>query len=107
MTAELSAPLFTPLTVRGVTIPNRTVMAPMGRQFAQDHVPHPDAPAYYRRRIEGGVGLVISEATGVDHPLSADRSGTPHMQGGAAHAGWKALGERCPRHGSPLFPHLF
>lgn len=107
MTAELTAPLFTPLTVRGVTIPNRTVMAPMGRQFAQDHVPHPDAPAYYRRRIEGGVGLVISEATGVDHPLSADSSGTPHMHGEAALAGWKAVVDAVHSAGGLIFPQLF
>lgn len=107
MTAELTAPLFTPLTVRGVTIPNRTVMAPMGRNFAQGHVPHPDAPAYYRRRVEGGVGLVISEATGVDHPLSADKGGTPHMHGPEALAGWKRVVDEVHGAGGIIFPQLF
>ncbi|HUD90649.1 12-oxophytodienoate reductase [Sphingobium sp.] len=107
MTAELTSPLFTPLTVRGVTVPNRTVMAPMGRQFAQAHVPHPDAPAYYRRRIEGGVGLVITEATGVDHPLSADNGGTPYMHGEAALAGWAAVVEAVHAAGGLIFPQLF
>jgi 2,4-dienoyl-CoA reductase-like NADH-dependent reductase (Old Yellow Enzyme family) len=89
MIAELTRPLFQPLTVRGLTIPNRTVMAPMARYFARAHVPHVDAGAYYRRRIEGGVGLVITEATGVDHPLSVDYPDVPAMHGEAALAGWK------------------
>ncbi|CAN5220194.1 NADH:flavin oxidoreductase [soil metagenome] len=107
MTAELTAPLFTPLTARGVTLPNRTVMAPMGRMFAQNHVPHPDAPAYYRRRIQGGVGLVITEATGVDHPLSADHGGTPYMHGDTALAGWKAVVDEVHSVGGLIFPQLF
>ena len=107
MTAELTAPLFTPLEVRGVTIPNRTVMAPMGRMFAQNHVPHRDAPAYYRRRIEGGVGLVITEATGVDHPLAADNGGTPHMHGDAALSGWKKVVDEVHGAGGLIFPQLF
>lgn len=107
MTADITAPLFRPLSARGVVIPNRTVMAPMGRMFAQDHVPHPDAPAYYRRRIEGGVGLVITEATGVDHPLSADHGGTPHMHGEAALAGWRKVVEAVHAAGGLIFPQLF
>lgn len=107
MTAQLLSPLFEPLSVRGMTIPNRTVMAPMGRMFAQDHVPHPDAPAYYRRRIEGGIGLVITEATGVDHPLSADNGGTPHMHGASALAAWKAVVDEVHRAGGLIAPQLF
>lgn len=107
MTTDLTAPLFDPLTVRGMTIPNRTVMAPMGRMFAQDHVPHPDAAAYYRRRIEGGVGLVITEATGVDHPLSADKEGTPHMHGDAALASWKKVVDEVHSVGGLIIPQLF
>lgn len=107
MTAELTSSLFSPLTARGVTIPNRTVMAPMGRMFAQNHVPHPNAPAYYRRRIEGGVGLVITEATGVDHPLSADHGGTPFMHGEQALASWKKVVDEVHSVGGLVFPQLF
>ncbi|WP_323809652.1 oxidoreductase [Sphingobium baderi] len=107
MTAILTSTLFKPLTARGVTIPNRTVMAPMGRMFAQNHVPHPDAPAYYRRRIEGGIGLVITEATGVGHPLAADHGGTPHMHGEAALAGWKKVVDEVHGVGGLIFPQLF
>lgn len=107
MAFELTSSLFQPLTVRRMTLPNRTVMAPMGRFFAQDHVPHADAPAYYRRRIEGGVGLVIAEATGVDHPLSADHPGLPVMHGERALAGWKAIVDEVHRVGGLIIPQLF
>src|SRR6185369_13541436 len=91
MTADITEPLFQPLTVRDVTIPNRTVMAPMGRNFCTDHVLDEASPAYYRRRVEGGVGLVITEATGIDHPLSVDRGATPHMHGEAPLAMWRKV----------------
>lgn len=107
MTADLTAPLFQPLKSRGMTIPNRTVMAPMGRGFAIDHVPHPDAAAYYRRRAEGGVGLIVTEATGVDHPLSADTAGTPVMHGAEALAAWKAVVDDVHRVGGLIVPQLF
>ena len=107
MTAELTAPLFEPISVRGMTIPNRTVMAPMGRMFAKDHVPSPDAPAYYRRRVNGGVGLVITEATGIDHPLSADHGGTPHMHGEAALQAWRAVVQDVHQAGGLIVPQLF
>lgn len=99
--------LFQPLTVRRMSIPNRTVMAPMGRGFARDHVPHPDTPAYYRRRVEGGIGLVITEATGVDHPLSADTPGTPHMHGQEVLAAWKNLVDDVHSVGGLIVPQLF
>jgi 2,4-dienoyl-CoA reductase-like NADH-dependent reductase (Old Yellow Enzyme family) len=90
MTAIETAALFQPLRVHGLTFPNRTVMAPMARGFAQHNAPHPDTAAYYRRRVEGGVGLIITEATGVDHPLAVDYPTVPVMHGPAALAGWKA-----------------
>jgi 2,4-dienoyl-CoA reductase-like NADH-dependent reductase (Old Yellow Enzyme family) len=107
MTNDLTSPLFQPITLRRVTVPNRTVMAPMGRGFAKDHVPHPEAPAYYRRRAEGGVGLIITEATGVDHPLAVDHGGTPSMHGEAALARWKRVVEEVHSVGGLIFPQLF
>jgi len=107
MSAELTAPLFQPLTLRGLTIPNRTVMAPMGRNFAIDHAPHPDTAAYYRRRAEGGVGLIITEANGIDHPLAVDVTNNPGMFGDAALAGWKKVVDEVHAAGGLIFPQLF
>ena len=53
--------LFTPLTIRNLTLANRIVMSPMTRYFSPDGVPGEDVAAYYRRRAEGGAGLIVTE----------------------------------------------
>ena len=53
--------LFEPLTIRGMTIPNRIVMAPMTRSFSPDGIPGEDVAAYYQRRGDADVGLLITE----------------------------------------------
>jgi len=106
-TGAVAAPLFQPLSVRSLHLPNRTVMAPMGRMFAVDGVPSPEAAAYYRRRAEGEVGLVITEATGVDHPLSADHPGVPVMYGDEAIAAWKVIVDEVHAAGGRIIPQLF
>ena len=57
----LVAPLFQPLQIRGVALKNRVVMAPMTRGFSPGGIPGSDVAAYYRRRVEGETGLVITE----------------------------------------------
>jgi len=38
-------------------------MAPMTRSKSPRGIPGPDVASYYRRRAEGGVGLIITEGT--------------------------------------------
>jgi 2,4-dienoyl-CoA reductase-like NADH-dependent reductase (Old Yellow Enzyme family)/thioredoxin reductase len=56
--------LFTPLEVAGLKLPNRLVMPPMGTGLP-DHDGHvtDETIAYYRRRAQGGVGLISVEAS--------------------------------------------
>ncbi len=61
-TADLS-PLFKPLFVRGKTLRNRIVMPPMVQLRP---LTSSEGIAWYARHAQGGVGLVIVEATGVD-----------------------------------------
>ena len=71
MTRELDfGPLFQPFTVNGLTLPNRFIMPGMQRMWCEDGRPLPRLAQYYRRRVEGGVALVISESCAVDHPSS-------------------------------------
>lgn len=63
-------PLFTPFTINRLTLPNRFVMPGMQRQWCDDGVPQPRLADYYRERVEGGVGLIITESCAVDHPSS-------------------------------------
>lgn len=60
-------PLFQPLRLRGLTLPNRLVMAPMETNYAgDDGEVTPRLMAYYVERAAGGVGMVTVEYTCVD-----------------------------------------
>ena len=55
--------LFTPLTLRGVTLKNRIVISPMQQYAAsRDGMPRDYHVAHYGRLAMGGAGLVITEA---------------------------------------------
>lgn len=58
--------LFDAVRIGDLTIPNRIAMAPMTREFAPGGVPGADVVDYYRRRAEGGVGLIITEGMAVN-----------------------------------------
>src|SRR5258706_6939885 len=80
--------LFEPFRSRVIDLPNRIVMSPMGRANAEAGRPHGDYGAYFRRRAEGGAGLMITGACAIGHDL-ADYDGTgPHFFGAEALAGW-------------------
>jgi 2,4-dienoyl-CoA reductase-like NADH-dependent reductase (Old Yellow Enzyme family) len=62
--------LFTPITLRGATIPNRIWMAPMCQYSADATGPATGAPndwhlQHYGARATGGPGLILVEATAV------------------------------------------
>jgi 2,4-dienoyl-CoA reductase-like NADH-dependent reductase (Old Yellow Enzyme family) len=105
-------PLFAPLRVRGLELPNRIVMAPMTRNFSPGGVPGADVAAYYRRRAEGGTGLLITEGVGIDHPAALGDAGLgesnlPHLYGDEALAGWKRVVEVVHAAGGALVPQLW
>lgn len=66
----MTSPLFTPFTLNRLTLPNRWVMPAMQRGMCSEGKPSAELAAYYRRRAEGGVGLIIGESAAVDHPSS-------------------------------------
>lgn len=86
--SEAVQALFQPFTSGKLSLPNRIVMAPMTRQFSPDGVPGPDVAAYYRRRAENGVGLIVTEGTIIDHPDASNQPNIPHIYGEAALNGW-------------------
>ena len=53
---------------KSLSLANRVVMAPMTRSRSPNGTPGEDVAAYYRRRTEGGVGLIVTEGTTVDRP---------------------------------------
>jgi 2,4-dienoyl-CoA reductase-like NADH-dependent reductase (Old Yellow Enzyme family) len=59
--------LFTPLTLRGVTLRNRIVMSPMCMySAAEDGLATDWHLAHYVARANGGVGLILTEAVAVE-----------------------------------------
>src|SRR3546814_19911771 len=59
--------VFSPFTIRGVTLPNRMVMAPMSTELGGlEGEVTPQMIAFYRERALGGMGLIIVEYTCVD-----------------------------------------
>ena len=78
MTLDLGKLMSPYHLTNGLNLRNRIVMSPMSRNLSYDHIPGADVARYYQRRAEGGVGLIITEATAINHPAA---------QGAVAHAG--------------------
>ncbi|MFC4686707.1 NADPH dehydrogenase NamA [Epilithonimonas pallida] len=58
--------LFTPITFRNVELKNRIVMSPMCMYSAEEGVANDFHFVHYGSRAQGGAGLIIVEATGVE-----------------------------------------
>ncbi len=65
--------LFSPLTIKHMTVRNRVAMPPMGTNyggamgdFTDEHI------RYYEKRAEGGTGLIIVENACVDFPVGSN-----------------------------------
>lgn len=100
-------PLLQPFPLRGVTLANRIAMSPMTRYFSPGGVPGEEVPGYYRRRAEGGVGLIVTEGIGVAHPVAVDHPGIPHLHGEAALAMWRRVVDEVHAAGAKIFPQLW
>jgi anthraniloyl-CoA monooxygenase len=62
--AETRPPMFTPLRVRGLTLPNRVVVSPMAQYSAgNDGAPTDWHLVHLGARATGGAGLVMTEMT--------------------------------------------
>ncbi|MCU1339090.1 MAG: 12-oxophytodienoate reductase [Bryobacterales bacterium] len=99
--------LFRPFSIKGVTLPNRIVMAPMTRSLSPGGVPGDDVAAYYRRRAEGGVGLIITEGTYPPHPAAGFDPKVPRLYGEAALNGWRRVVEHVHAARGHIFSQLW
>lgn len=106
MSATLDA-LFAPFTINQLTLANRVVMAPMTRSSSPGGVPGADVAAYYRRRAEGGVGLIVTEGTWIPHPGAGFNPRVPRLHGEDALAGWRRVIEEVHAAGGRIFPQLW
>ncbi|MGF6637381.1 NADH:flavin oxidoreductase [Paraburkholderia sp. BL10I2N1] len=101
------APLFQPFKLKSLTLKNRIVMAPMTRSFAPEGVPGENVAAYYRRRAENNVGLILSEGTVIDRPASSNDPNIPLFHGTAALNGWKHVIDEVHAAGGKMGPQIW
>ena len=83
--------LFEPASLGNLQLPNRIVMAPMTRSFSPGNAPGEDVAAYYRRRAEGGVGLILSEGVSPNMTTAPGTPNVPNIVSEEAKAGWKKV----------------
>ncbi|WDI32898.1 NADH:flavin oxidoreductase [Hyphococcus flavus] len=83
--------LFQPFEHGQLSLPNRIVMAPMTRSFSPGNVPGSDVAAYYRRRAEGGVGLILSEGVSTNAVTATGTPNVPNIVSDEAKAGWEKV----------------
>ena len=83
-------PMFTPFTVRGVTLKNRVVVSPMAQYKAVDGCPTDWHFVHYAERAKGGAGLVYTEMTCVS-PQGRITLGCTGLYAPEHEAAWKRL----------------
>ncbi len=86
---------------------SRVAMAAMTRGFAAPgHLATDDIAAYYGRRAEDGVGLILTEGTIIDH--SGDGyNNVPHIETAEQAASWKPVIERVQAAGGKIYSQLW
>jgi 2,4-dienoyl-CoA reductase-like NADH-dependent reductase (Old Yellow Enzyme family) len=99
--------LLTPATLAGLPLTSRVAMAPMTRLRSPGGVPTPEVAAYYRRRAENGIGLIISEGVLVDHPSAGHETTVPRMSAGAAEGGWRRVTDEVHAAGGRIAAQLW
>ncbi|MFT4994473.1 MAG: 2,4-dienoyl-CoA reductase-like NADH-dependent reductase (Old Yellow Enzyme family) [Paraglaciecola sp.] len=99
--------LFKPFSLKGLSLANRIVMAPMTREFSPGGVPTTDVAGYYRRRAEGGTGLIITEGTTINDPVATMGERIPHFHGEQALAGWEKTLKAVHGAGGKIMPQLW
>jgi len=99
--------LFKPFSTEKLSLKNRTVMAPMTRAFSPNNIPSADVAAYYQRRAEGDVGLIITEGTFISHQAASGYANVPAFYGEQALAGWKNVVDAVHAAGGKIAPQLW
>jgi 2,4-dienoyl-CoA reductase-like NADH-dependent reductase (Old Yellow Enzyme family) len=106
-TVNSAAKLFQPFSIGGLSLKNRTVMAPMTRTFSPNYIPTDEVAQYYRRRAEGNVGLIITEGTFISHKAANGYERVPAIFGEEALAGWKHVVDEVHAAGGKIAPQLW
>jgi 2,4-dienoyl-CoA reductase-like NADH-dependent reductase (Old Yellow Enzyme family) len=99
--------LFSPFRLKSLALPNRIVMAPMTRSKSPGQIPGADVARYYRRRAEGGTGLIITEGTSPEHRSASNDANVPAFFGEASLQGWANVVKAVKDAGGHIMPQLW
>src|SRR6202044_3357399 len=99
--------LFQPFQLKSLTLKNRIVMAPMTRSFSPEGIPGTNVAAYYRRRAEGEVGLILSECAAIERSAASNDPNIPCFHGDAALTGWRGVIDEVHAAGGKMAPQLW
>jgi anthraniloyl-CoA monooxygenase len=91
-------PMFQPLRLRGMEVPNRVVVSPMCMYSAEDGVPGDFHLMHYGARAVGGAGLIFTEMTCVA-PDARITPGCAGLWSDAQEAAWTRIVDFTHRHG--------
>jgi 2,4-dienoyl-CoA reductase-like NADH-dependent reductase (Old Yellow Enzyme family) len=99
--------LFQPFKLKGLSLPNRVVMAPMTRSKSPGQIPNDAVAAYYRARAEGGVGLILTEGTSPEHKSASNDVNVPAFFGEDSLRGWANVLKEVKAAGGHIMPQLW
>jgi anthraniloyl-CoA monooxygenase len=83
-------PMFTPFTLRGVTLKNRVVVSPMAQYSCVAGMPADYHLVHLGARAMGGAGMVMAEMT-CPSPDARITPGCPGLWNGQQRDGWKRI----------------
>jgi len=83
-------PMFTPFTLRGVTLKNRVVVSPMAQYSCVDGLPADYHLVHLGARAMGGAGMVVAEMT-CTSPDARITPGCPGLWNAQQRDGWKRI----------------
>lgn len=83
-------PMFTPLSLRGLTLPNRVMVSPMCQYSAEDGMPDDWHLVHLGSRALGGAGLLMTEMTDVE-PEGRITYGCTGLWNEAQTAAWRRI----------------
>ena len=105
MSSGPSSPIV--FQLKSLSLKNRIVMAPMTRCFSPDGIPGDNVAAYYRRRAESDVGLILSEGTTINRVGASNHPAIPKFHGEAALAGWQKVINEVHAAGGKMGPQIW
>ena len=103
----MTNPLFKPFTCKGLTVPNRIVMAPMTRSQSPGGVPTQAVADYYGRRAAADVGLIVTEGTVINRGGASNDPNIPEFFGDKALSGWKNVVGSVHAAGGKVAPQIW